>query len=237
MRTIIVSAGVALILTLLGTRLAAQMFNKRRLAPLVRQAASGPYPTGHGRLTMGGAVIVIASLVGYLAGHLLTGDPAGVSGIEVLALMTGLGLVGLAADVLTSRHQANSGQRGGARPPWLDRFLVGAAVLALAAYVLIVTWQLRTSCSARLTTSCYIVRNPLDLAVAAASVLGGCIGFLFWNTRRRDIYLGATGTLALGGALAGLAAVAQSQVLVATGGLVVIIAVAVVRWSGYRSLR
>jgi UDP-N-acetylmuramyl pentapeptide phosphotransferase/UDP-N-acetylglucosamine-1-phosphate transferase len=79
------------------------------------------------------------------------------------------------------------------------------------------------------------VRNPLDLAVVAASVLGGCLGFVCWNAQRPRIFLGATGTLALAGALAGLAAQGDTQVLVATGGLVVIVALAVTGWSRYRS--
>jgi phospho-N-acetylmuramoyl-pentapeptide-transferase len=103
--------------------------------------------------------------------------------------------------------------------------------------VLIVTWQLRASCAVPVTTACYVVRDPLDLALAAASVLGGCTGFLCWNARRPRIFLGATGTLALGGVLAGLAVAAQAQVLVATGGSVVIITLAVIRWSGYQSAR
>ena len=46
----------------------------------------------------------------------------------------------------------------------------GCACLALAAYVLIGNWQLRNDCTAFLAPHCYDVRDPLDLAVVAASV-------------------------------------------------------------------
>jgi len=84
--------------------------------------------------------------------------------------------------------------------------------------VLIPTWQLRASCAVPVTTTCYLVRDPLDLALAAASAPGGCVGFLCWSARRDKILLGAAGTLNLGGVLAGLAAAAQTQVPVAGGG-------------------
>ena len=51
---------------------------------------------------------------------------------------------------------------------------------------------------------CYEVRDPLDLAVVAAAVMGACFGFLWWNASPAKIFMGDTGSLALGGALAGL---------------------------------
>ena len=115
----------------------------------------------------------------------------------------------------------------------LDGIQAGAAIIVLAGYVLIVNVQLRTDCTVLLTPHCYLVRNPLDLAVAAASVLGACIGFFWWNAQRARIFMGATGTLALGGALTGLAIAVHTQVLLAAGGLFVIITLSVIRrWAG-----
>ena len=51
---------------------------------------------------------------------------------------------------------------------------------------------------------CYEVRDPLDLAVIAAAITGACFGFLWWNASPAAIFMGDTGSLALGGALAGL---------------------------------
>ena len=43
------------------------------------------------------------------------------------------------------------------------------------------------------------------LAVVAAACMGACFGFLWWNASPAKIFMGDTGSLALGGALAGLA--------------------------------
>ena len=234
MRMIIVSAGVALILALAGTPLAIAVFVRRGYA-LPGAAGIGPDAPGRSTPTMGGAVIVIASLIGYLAGHVVTGNISGLSGIEALAVMTGLGLIGLGADIRMVRRQASCALPWAARAtPGLDRLQAAAAMLALAGYVVIVHGQL-SNCAVMLMRNCYVVRNPLDLAVVAASVLGGCLGLVCWNAHRPKISLGVTGTLALAGVLAGLAAHGDTQVLVAAGGLVVIVTLAVTGWSRSRS--
>ena len=111
----------------------------------------------------------------------------------------------------------------------LDGLATGCACLVLAAYVLIGNWQLRNDCTTFLAPHCYAVRDPLDLAVVAASVLGACFGFLWWNAPPARIFMGDTGSLALGGVLAGLAVCTKTQLLLAIlGGLFVIIALSVI---------
>ncbi len=229
-RTIIVSAGVALILALLGTPLAMRVFN-RRYGRLIREEGPAQHAAERGMPAMGGTVIVVASLIGYVVGHILSQDTMTASGIQVLGLMTGLGLVGFVDDFIKIRRQASPGLRSGAKlAHGLDGLETGAAILALAAYVLIANWQLRNDCTVLLTKNCYFVRNPLDLAVVAASVLGACFGLLWWNATAAKIFLGATGTLALGGVLAGLAITAHAQLLPAVlSGLFVIITLSVIR--------
>jgi phospho-N-acetylmuramoyl-pentapeptide-transferase len=225
MRMIIVSAGVALILALLGMPLAIRVFSRREHAQLLRKDVPGEHATKRGTPTMGGTVIVIASLLGYVVGHILTRDPMTVSGIQVLGLMTGLGLVGFLDDFIKSHGQASLALRTRAKlAHGLDGLATRAAILVLAAYVLIADWQLRNDCTALLTKNCYFVRNPLDLAVVAAAVLGACFGFLWWNAQAATIFMGASGWLALGGVLAGLAVITHTQLLlVMLGGLFVII--------------
>ena len=50
-------------------------------------------------------------------------------------------------------------------------------------------------------------RRPasLDLAIVAAAMLGACAGFLWWNAAPAQVFMGDTGSLAIGGAMAGLA--------------------------------
>ena len=75
MKTILVSAGVALILALFGTPLAIRVFTRRGYGQLIREV--GPaHATKRGTPTMGGTVIVIATLVGYFVGHVATSDPS-----------------------------------------------------------------------------------------------------------------------------------------------------------------
>ena len=70
--------------------------------------------------------------------------------------------------------------------------------------------------------ACYEVRDPLDLAVLAAALTGACFGFLWWNASPAKIFMGDTGSLALGGALAGFAIFTRTELLlVVLGGLFV----------------
>jgi phospho-N-acetylmuramoyl-pentapeptide-transferase len=57
------------------------------------------------------------------------------------------------------------------------------------------------------------VRDPRDLAVVAACVTGACIGFCGGTPPPAKIFMGDTGSLALGGALAGLAITSRTELL------------------------
>ncbi|MEV2274903.1 phospho-N-acetylmuramoyl-pentapeptide-transferase [Nocardiopsis sp. NPDC049922] len=110
----------------------------------------------------------------------------------------------------------------------LDGLATGATILSLVAYVIIGNWQLRQSCVSYLATNCYTVRDPLDLAVVASAVLGSCIAFLWFNAPPAKIFMGDTGSLALGGLLVGLAITTRTQLLLLLiGGLFVIITLSV----------
>lgn len=113
----------------------------------------------------------------------------------------------------------------------LDGLASGSAIFAIGAYVVIGFWQFNQSC--RTVTenfsSCYEVRDPLDLAVVAAAIVGACLGFLWWNTSPAQIFMGDTGSLALGGALAALAVLSRTELLlVLIGGIFVIVTGSVV---------
>ncbi|MCW2937292.1 MAG: phospho-N-acetylmuramoyl-pentapeptide-transferas e [Actinomycetia bacterium] len=111
----------------------------------------------------------------------------------------------------------------------LDGLASGAAGMVLAAYVIIGNWQFRQSCASALGPHCYDVRDPLDLAIVAAAVLGACFGFLWWNAPPAKIFMGDTGSLALGGALVGLAITTRTQFLMAIlAGLIVLITMSVI---------
>ncbi len=111
----------------------------------------------------------------------------------------------------------------------LDGLASGAAIMVLVVYVIIGDWQYRHDCVTALSSGCSAVRDPRDVAVVAATVAGACLGFLWWNAPPAKIFMGDTGSLALGGALAGLAIVTRTELLLLLlGGLFVVITLSVV---------
>jgi phospho-N-acetylmuramoyl-pentapeptide-transferase len=293
-RTILLSAGVSLLLSLFGTPLAIRIFRRHGYGQLIREEGPAGHATKRGTPTMGGTVIVIASVLGYVIGNLFTGGRPSVSGVLVMLLMVGLGVVGFLDDFIKIYKQRSLGLRSGAKLAgqavvgalfaalvvqqhfadgydltpadahlsflrdfgpslgvtafmlWivllisgvsnavnltdgLDGLATGCTCLVLAAYVLIGIWQERNDCTIALAPQCYDVRDPLDMAVVAASVLGACFGFLWWNAPPARIFMGDTGSLALGGVLAGLAVCTKTQLLLAIlGGLFVVITLSVI---------
>ena len=110
----------------------------------------------------------------------------------------------------------------------LDGLAAGASILVFAAYTLVNIWQNNQSCEISPSPTCYEVRDPLDLAVVAAAITGACFGFLWWNASPAQIIMGDTGSLALGGAMAGFAIMTRTELLlVIIGGLFVAITLSV----------
>jgi len=112
----------------------------------------------------------------------------------------------------------------------LDGLAIGASLFVFGAFTLIGVWQSGQSCTvADVGAQCYEVRDPRDLAVVAAALVGACFGFLWWNASPARIFMGDTGSLALGGAIAGLAITTRTELLlVILGGLFVVITASVI---------
>jgi phospho-N-acetylmuramoyl-pentapeptide-transferase len=104
----------------------------------------------------------------------------------------------------------------------LDGLAAGSAIFGFAAFVVIGFWGFRHQ-------SIYGDQSFLDLAVVAASMLGACTGFLWWNAAPARIFMGDTGSLAIGAGLAGLALSTNTGLLlVLICGLNVIVTVSVI---------
>lgn len=115
----------------------------------------------------------------------------------------------------------------------LDGLATGAAVMTFAAYTVVSVWQYGQNCAFGQFPRCYTVRDPLDLAIFAAACAGACFGFLWWNTSPARIFMGDTGSLALGGAISGLAIMTRTELLLALfGGLFVVITLSVIAQVG-----
>lgn len=73
-----------------------------------------------------------------------------------------------------------------------------------------------------------------DLCLFALAVLGSCAGFLVWNRHPAKVFMGDTGSLALGGAVAALALLTHTEVLlVIVGGVYVFEALSVILQVAY----
>ena len=103
----------------------------------------------------------------------------------------------------------------------LDGLAAGAAIFAFGAYLIIGFWQSAQNCATTASEpGCYEVRDPMDLAVIAAAFLGGVAGFLWWNTNPAQVFMGDTGSMGIGGAIAALAILTRTELLlVLIGGL------------------
>jgi phospho-N-acetylmuramoyl-pentapeptide-transferase len=285
--SILAAATVGFFVTLLGTPLAIRLFRAWGWGQRIREDG----PRGHmekmGTPTMGGLVIIIGIALGYVAGRLMVGNfnlAAAVHGISptglaVLSVAVGLGVVGGTDDLIKIKRQRslglnkttkflgqavvavgfsvavvhfahvepqlsfvrNTGLRLGAffylwgfimvaassnavnLTDGLDGLASGSSALVLAAYVVIGFWEFRHSCHLRPPPEvCYQVGlgAALDTAVVAAGAFGAVVGFLWWNAAPAKIFMGDTGSLAIGGLLAGLAIVTDTQLLLLVlGGL------------------
>lgn len=287
MRGVLVAAIVSLIAALFGTPMFIKFLVRKGYGQFIRDDGPTTHHTKRGTPTMGGAVIIGASLLAYGMAHMVTMTAMTASGMLVMFLMTGLGLVGFADDAIKITKQRSLGltsvqkllgqtlvavifavlamqfrNDAGLTPAsydisfvrdthvslalggtvvslilfviWanlliagtsngvnltdgLDGLATGASVMVFGAYVLISIWQFNQNCANGLASNaakCYDVRDPHDLAVVAAALMGACFGFLWWNATPAKIFMGDTGSLALGGALAGLAITTRTEFLV-----------------------
>lgn len=119
----------------------------------------------------------------------------------------------------------------------LDGLAGGASIFAFAAYTVMAFWMFRHN-------DIYDVPHALDLAVISVAMIGACTGFLWWNAAPAKIFMGDTGSLALGTGLAAMALATNTHLLLPILGalfvaesLSVIVQVAVFRTRGRRVFR
>lgn len=280
MRLVVISGVLATLIVVLVTPLLIRLLSRRGYAQAIRVSDdTALYPDHEGKRgtpSMGGVAILLGVIGAYFLTHLITWRPVTISGLLVLYLMLGLGLVGVADDYLKIFKQRSTGLRArtkligqaivaisfafmavqfpdaaGNTPAsmavsfvrdtalvlplglfllwvWflvtattngvnltdgLDGLAIGASIMSFVAYVLISIWQYNQNCFFELTETCYPTVSPLDLAIVAAAAAGASFGFLWWNTAPARIFMGDTGSLALGGGIAGLAVLTRTELL------------------------
>jgi phospho-N-acetylmuramoyl-pentapeptide-transferase len=131
MRQVLLAASLGLIVTLFGTPVAIRLLIRRGYGQLIRDDGPTSHHTKRGTPTMGGAVIIIGTLIGYFGAHLITWRDTTVSGLLVLFLMTGLGIVGFLDDYIKVAKQRSLGLRAWAKLTGQMLIAVTFAILAL----------------------------------------------------------------------------------------------------------
>jgi len=100
----------------------------------------------------------------------------------------------------------------------MDGLAAGSATLVFMAFTIIAFWQFRHPDVYYIDSA-----SAIDLAVVSAALAGACGGFLWWNAAPAQIFMGDTGSLALGSAMAGLALLGGTVLLLPIlGGLYVV---------------
>ena len=294
MRAVLFGGGIALLISLLGTRVAIRFFTSWGYGQEIRDDGPTGHHTKRGTPTMGGVVIIAATVIGYFVAKLITQSMPSASALLLLFLFVGMGLVGFVDDFIKIVKQRSLGLRSKAKmigqtvvgvvfgilalspaladdrgkmpaslslsfirdfdsfvlptvvvivliwliitatsnavnlTDGLDGLATGASVMVFGAYMLVNIWQNNQSCRVSPSGTCYEVRDPLDLAVVAAAITGACFGFLWWNASPAAIFMGDTGSLSLGAALAGFAVLTRTELLlIVLGGLFVAVTLSV----------
>lgn len=173
--------------------------------------------------------VVAASIFGYLGLQFADKDGLTPISLQLSTVRDTSFTLGTVAVVIWIAFMVTATSNGVNLTDGLDGLATGAAVMTFIAFVLIGVWEFGQSCSLENAgLNCYQVRDPLDLAVLSAAFAGSCTGFLWWNASPAKIFMGDTGSLALGAALAGIAASLRIQLLlIPLGGLFVIITLSV----------
>lgn len=271
MIALLMAGGMGLAVSLVGTRLLIDFLRRNNIGQPIREEGPEGHQTKAGTPTMGGIAIVAGAVAGYAVAHLRSRVVFTFSGILVVALVAGAGVVGFLDDWIKITRARNLGLNkrmkvlglltvgigfGWAmvgltelstqlsftradsftadsllaidfgRVGWvawsvlvimaftnavnltdgLDGLAAGSSVFGFAAFTIIGFWAFRNP-------EIYDVAHALDLAVVASAMLGACTGFLWWNAYPARIFMGDTGSLAIGAGLAGLALSLKTELL------------------------
>jgi phospho-N-acetylmuramoyl-pentapeptide-transferase len=274
MLSLMEAGSVSFLVALLFTPLWMRFQRERSLGQLIREEGPSTHHVKAGTPTMGGVVIVLAAVLGYVMGHVGTSIDFTRAGVLVVLVTVASGALGFVDDYVAIRNARNLGL--GTRAKLIGQFLIAAtfAVLSvvwvhtsthlsftrfslpgwnltsvgwmvLAVLVIVATanavnltdgldglaagsstfcfgvlsiigyWQFRHF-------SIYHLHSALDLGLVAVALVGSCLGFLWWNAAPARIFMGDTGSLAVGTGLGALALLMNLDLLlVVLGGLFV----------------
>jgi phospho-N-acetylmuramoyl-pentapeptide-transferase len=279
MIVLLAAAAVSLAVTLVLTPVAIRFFRARDIGQFIQDEVDHDHKQG--TPTMGGLVMILAVVAGWMVGHIDARDAAGdwdfrwrqfqAPGLLVLLAFVGMGLIGFLDDLSKVTRARNLGlnkrwkfvgqlaiaglfawgavnygvqtemsftkplgiELGWLYVVWvlflltatsnavnitdgLDGLASGSAALVFGAFIIIAFWQFRNP-------GFYELTGMLEIAILAAALAGATLGFLWWNAAPAKIIMGDTGSQALGGAMAAMALLTNTHLLLAVlGGLYVL---------------
>ncbi len=285
MIAMLASGAVAFVVSIVLTPVAIRFFRANDIGQFIQDEVAHDHKQG--TPTMGGLVMILAVVAGYLVAHVDARTPTGewslrlrefqTPGLLVLLAFVGMGLIGFLDDLAKVSKERNLGlnkrwkfigqlaiagvfawaavqygvntELSFTRPlgldlgwfyvVWvlvmltaasnavnladgLDGLASGSGALVFGAFVIMCFWEFRHP-------EFYEVVGTQELAILATGLLSSCLGFLWWNAAPARIIMGDTGSQALGGAMAALALLTNTQLLLLVlGGLYVMETVSVV---------
>jgi len=285
--SILLASAIAFVITLFSTPVAIRVLRDRNIGQFIQEEVEDHHHK-RGTPTMGGIVMIVAVVAGYVLAHvriwefgegfnLQVTEFAGQGWLALMAFL-GMGSIGFLDDYTKFARKRNMGLSkrwkflgqltvavlfawgavaldtstelsfsrglGIDLGPWLYGFLVlfmltaaanavnltdgldglaaGSGALVFGAFVLIAFWQSRNP-------AFYEVDGALDLAILASAIVGATLGFLWWNAAPAQIFMGDVGSQAIGGALAAMALLTNTHLLlIVLGGLYVMITLSVI---------
>jgi phospho-N-acetylmuramoyl-pentapeptide-transferase len=270
---------ISLVICIFGMPLLAWWLRRRGIGQFIREDGPQAHLAKEGTPTMGGVLIVISTMMGFL---LMAVKLQAGTGFALVFALLACGLLGFADDFTKLRYARSLGLKVRTKLLWqlaisfalaylathvfgvdtklyffrsdtgivdlgpfyyllvflmiigftnavnltdgLDGLASGSTVLVMTAYVLIAFTQFRNH-----QYLYHHVQASLDIAVFSGAVMGSCVGFLWWNAPPAQIFMGDTGSMALGGAMATVAILSKTELLLLVlGGLFVLEALSVI---------
>lgn len=285
MIAMLASGAVAFVVTIVLTPVAIRFFRSHDIGQFIQDEVAHDHKQG--TPTMGGLVMILAVVIGFIVGHIDARTDGGAwslrlrefqtPGLLVLLAFVGMGLIGFLDDLAKVTRARNLGlnkrwkflgqlaisglfgwaavvygvntQLSFTRPlgfdlgwfyiVWvlvmltaasnavnitdgLDGLASGSGALVFGAFVIVSFWQFRHP-------EFYEVVGTQELAMLSAGLAASALGFLWWNAAPARIIMGDTGSQAIGGAMAALALLTNTHLLLAIlGGLYVMETISVV---------
>ena len=279
---IFLAGGVALVVSLIGTKYLIDLLTRMHVGQPIHEDAPEGHTVKAGTPTMGGIAIVVAAVVSYAVSGYYRGIYTQ-RGLFVMLAIAGAGFVGFLDDFIKIRNERNLGLSKRAKMlgllgvavmfavlvvtqtkqhtelsftrfnnfgSWaelgkvgwviwavlliigssnavnltdgLDGLAAGSSIFAFGAFVVIGFWTFRHPEVYNLASQSEITFG-LDLAVIAAAMMGACAGFLWWNAAPARIFMGDTGSLAIGVGLACLALTTNTSLLLPVVGALFVV--------------